>query len=113
MSLNRLPGIANPQNTKRLGHFLTTDCKSVETPNGKKHPYLQQAVLAANASIQLIYREYQIPILSPNNIAELYLELLEFIFIQVRVILRMRMLPDKSTHIYCLNGTIIKVQFNL
>ena len=42
MSLNRLPGIANPQNTKRLGHFLTTDCKSVETPNGKKHPYRQQ-----------------------------------------------------------------------
>lgn len=83
MTQNRLPGIANPQNTKGVGHFLTTDCKSVETPNGKKHPYLQQAVLAANASIQLIYREYQIPILSPNNIAELYLELLEFIFIQV------------------------------
>ena len=46
-------------------------------------PSLQQAVLAANASIQLIYREYQIPILSPNDIAELYLELLEFVFIQV------------------------------
>ena len=46
MSQNRLPGIANPQNTKRLGHFLTTDCKSVETPNGKKPPYLQQAVPA-------------------------------------------------------------------
>ena len=30
MSQNRLPGIANPQNTKRLGHFLTTDYKSVE-----------------------------------------------------------------------------------
>ena len=43
MSQNRLPGIANPQNTKRLGHFLTTDYKSVETPNGKKHPYRQQA----------------------------------------------------------------------
>ena len=28
-------GITNPQNTKRLGHFLTTDCKSVETPNGR------------------------------------------------------------------------------
>ena len=38
MSQNRLPGIANPQNTKGLGHFLTTDCKSVETPNGKKPP---------------------------------------------------------------------------
>ena len=113
MSQNQLPGIANPQNTKGLGHFLTTDYKSVETPNGKKPPYRQQVVLAANASIQLIYREYQIPILSPNDIAELYLELLEFIFIQVRVILRMRMLPDKSTHIYCLNGTITKVQFNL
>ena len=34
MSQNRLPGIANPQNTKGLGHFLTTDYKSVETPNG-------------------------------------------------------------------------------
>ena len=33
MTQNRLPGITNPQNTKRLGHFLTTDCKSVETPN--------------------------------------------------------------------------------
>ena len=26
--------IANPQNINRLGHFLTTDCKSVETPSG-------------------------------------------------------------------------------
>ena len=39
MSQNRLPGIANPQNTKGLGHFLTTDCKSVETPNGKNELY--------------------------------------------------------------------------
>ena len=38
MSQNRLPGIANSQNTKRLGHFLTTDCKSVETPNGILSP---------------------------------------------------------------------------
>ena len=34
MSQNRLLGIANPQNTKGLGHFLTTDCKSVGTTNG-------------------------------------------------------------------------------
>ena len=27
MSLNQLPGIANPQNTKGLGHFLTTDSR--------------------------------------------------------------------------------------
>ncbi len=27
--------IANPQILNRLGHFLTTDCKSVETPNGR------------------------------------------------------------------------------
>ena len=26
-------GIANPQSIKRLGHFLTADCKSAETPN--------------------------------------------------------------------------------
>ena len=34
MTQNRLLGIANPQNTKGLGHFLTTDCKSVGTTNG-------------------------------------------------------------------------------
>ena len=35
MTQNRLPGITNPQNTKRLGQFLTMDYKSVETPNGR------------------------------------------------------------------------------
>ena len=29
-------GIANPQSIKRLGHFLTADCKSAGTPNGGK-----------------------------------------------------------------------------
>ena len=29
-----LLGITNPQSIKRLGHFLTADCKSAETPNG-------------------------------------------------------------------------------
>ena len=43
MSQNRLPGIANPQNTKRLGHFLTTDCKSVETPNGIDAKFFRKA----------------------------------------------------------------------
>ena len=27
-------GLQIPRTQKRLGHFLTTDCKSVETPNG-------------------------------------------------------------------------------
>ena len=31
-----LLGIANPQSIKRLGHFLTADCKSAWTPNGGK-----------------------------------------------------------------------------
>ena len=39
MSQKQLPGITNPQNTKGLRHFLTTDCKSVETPNGKNELY--------------------------------------------------------------------------
>ena len=29
-------GIANPQSIKRLGHFLTADCKSAGTPSGGK-----------------------------------------------------------------------------
>ena len=30
-----LLGIANPQSIKRLGHFLTADCKSAGTPSGR------------------------------------------------------------------------------
>lgn len=53
MSQNRLPGIANPQNTKGLGHFLTTDCKSVETPNGKNELYCGCFRIKAPTSIVL------------------------------------------------------------
>ena len=35
------------------------------------------------------------------------------LFKKEREILPNRIQPDKSTHIYCLNGTITKVQFNL
>ena len=31
-----LLGITYPQSIKRLGHLLTTDCKSAGTPNGGK-----------------------------------------------------------------------------
>ena len=35
-------GIANPQSIKRLGHFLTADCKSAGTANGgKAYPALR------------------------------------------------------------------------
>ena len=38
-----LLGIANPQSIKRLGHFLTADCKSAGTPNGgKAYPALRR-----------------------------------------------------------------------
>ena len=29
-------GITYPQSIKRLGHFLTADCKSAGTPNGEQ-----------------------------------------------------------------------------
>ena len=41
--------IANPQRLNRLGHFLTPDCKSGETPSGNKElviPCLEYGVLA-------------------------------------------------------------------
>ena len=39
-------GIANPQCIKRLGHFLTADCKSAGTPNGGwAYPALRRADL--------------------------------------------------------------------
>ena len=40
--------IANPQRLNRLGHFLTPDCKSGETPSGNKElviPCLEYGVL--------------------------------------------------------------------
>ena len=58
-------GITYPQSIKRLGHFLTADCKSAGTPNGGKDisgatesidsnscDYLPQAI----ASLPIIYR---------------------------------------------------------
>ena len=35
----RKTGISNPLSTNRLGHFLTADCKSAETPSGAEEPY--------------------------------------------------------------------------
>ena len=35
----RKMGISNPLSTNRLGHFLTADCKSAETPSGAEETY--------------------------------------------------------------------------
>ena len=43
--------IANPQILKRLGHFLTADYKSTETPNGRQ---------ATDANLQLIHQTLHI-----------------------------------------------------
>ena len=55
-------GITYPQSIKRLGQFLTADCKSAGTPNGGKDisgatgsnscDYLPQAI----SSLPIIYR---------------------------------------------------------
>ena len=43
-----LLGIANPQSIKRLGHFLTADCKSAGTPNGgRAYPALRMGISGA------------------------------------------------------------------
>ena len=40
-------GITYPQSIKRLGHFLTADCKSAGTPNGgRAYPALQMPATA-------------------------------------------------------------------
>ena len=41
-------GIANPQSIKRLGHFLTANCKSAGTPNGgRAYPARQAGISGA------------------------------------------------------------------
>ena len=47
--------IANPQSIKRLGHFLTTDCKSVETPNGGNKVANPSKRLTGIAVIERVY----------------------------------------------------------
>ena len=49
--------------------------------------------------MQIRYWEYQIPVFPPYKIPHINFKLFEFTFIQICIILRMRMSLDKSTHI--------------
>lgn len=60
--------IANPQSLNRLGHFLTPDCKSGETPNENKElviPCLEYGVLARLPHLQKFC-----PLLFRNNLED-------------------------------------------
>ena len=48
--------IANPQSIKRLGHFLTADCKSAGTPNGgKAHPAQRKGISGVTENLLTTY----------------------------------------------------------
>ena len=54
--------------------------------------------------------ENQIPILTPNNISILNLELCKILWIEIFIILRMRMFQYKITNIDNLLGIVVEVQ---
>ena len=56
-----LLGIANPQSIKRLGHFLTADCKSAGTPNGGQD--ISSAMDAMEAMLSEQHHHLHVPFL--------------------------------------------------
>ncbi len=49
--------ITNPQSIKRLGHFLTADCKSARTPNGGR-AYPAQRVGISGATEAMLSEQH-------------------------------------------------------
>lgn len=63
--------------------------------------------------MQLLYREYQIPIAAPDDIASVEGESAEFFRIKVFVVLRMRMTTDIVAHIDSTVGAVAENQPHL
>ena len=62
--------------------------------------------------MQLLYREHQVPILAPNDIAVLNGKATELARIKVFVVLRMRMTTDEVPHIHYLYRVVAEGQRN-
>ena len=62
--------------------------------------------------MQLLNRENQIPILSPDYIAVIEGEFFEFGFIEILVVLGMRMQTYELPDIDCLAGIVVEDKFN-
>ena len=58
-------GITYPQSIKRLGHFLTADCKSAGTPNGGKD------ISGATGSIDMLAAAWGLGIANSQSIKRL------------------------------------------
>lgn len=56
--------------------------------------------------MKLLHREYQIPILAPNNVSVFYCKTIELLWVKVFVVLRMRMPTYEIADIYCLFGIV-------
>ena len=62
--------------------------------------------------MQSVNGENQVPVLTPNDVPELNLELLEFILVQVSIILGVWVLPDESTNVNRLRRAVRKFQLD-
>ena len=56
--------------------------------------------------MKLLQREYQIPILAPNNVSVFYCKTIELLWVKVFVVLRMRMPTYEIADIYRLFGIV-------
>ena len=59
-------------------------------------------------AIELLYREYQVQVLAPDDVFVLYLELSELAFVKVLIVLRVRILANKITDIDDLRSIVAK-----
>ena len=60
--------------------------------------------------VELLYRENQIPVLAPNDVAVFQLERTELARVKVLVVLWMRMLTNELTDVHNLSGLVAKRQ---
>ena len=68
-----------------------------------------KSVLQDLSFVKLFDREYQIPVLSPYDIAVFDTETAEQLRIKVSVVLRMRVATDEVPNINSLNGVVVEI----
>lgn len=60
--------------------------------------------------MQLFHRENQVPVLTPDDVAVLYGEAAEFAWLEVLVVLRVRMVTYEFADVHGLNGIVAERQ---
>ena len=112
------------KNSKRPGHEVSAACfggyllRICANPvgGGNSHDSIQFSTIHPLlvwlvryvSGMEFFYWEHEIPILSPYNVAILNIKTIELTFVEILIVLRMRVTTDEVTNIYRLHGIVAK-----